>query len=47
MMDEKTKCTFVHQLKKNHNVEDPYRTNGSQLGQEPRKFWMDGKLYGM
>ena len=26
--------------------EDPYYTNGSQLVQEPRKFWMDEKMYG-
>ena len=24
--------------------EDPYRTNDSQLAQEPREFWMDEKL---
>ena len=27
--------------------EDPYHTNGTQLVQEPRKIWMNGKLYDM
>ena len=27
--------------------EDPYYTNGSQLAQNPRKIWIDEKLYGM
>ena len=26
--------------------EDPYRTNGSQLAQEPRKNWMNENMYG-